>query len=156
MWNLFKRSRLSTIIKTNVIFSYPLVLPLVYPGLPREHFPAAALERPEVAPADRLQVRRSDGGPQNVPVPVEAWSVLRQREERQLPRRHTGEHPAVHLPQRGRAHQHEVNSPGFIVTDFLLLTHECSACINLGVSYANQMYIEGKLRHVSRHGNMKD
>lgn len=86
------------------ILSLPPSSCLVYPGLPPEHFPAAALERPEVAFADRLQVRRADGGPQNVPVPVEAWSVLRQREERQLPRRDTGEHPAVHLPQRGRAH----------------------------------------------------
>lgn len=73
-------------------------------GLQGEHLLAPAVERPTTPSAHRLQERGADGGPQHVPVSVEARPLLRQWEECQLPRRHPGQHSAVHLPQWRRAH----------------------------------------------------
>lgn len=86
-----------------------LILCLLYPtGLQSQHLPAAALERPAAEAAAGLQVRLAHRRSQDVQVSVEARLVLRQREERQLPRRHPGEHTPLHFPQWRRPHQYEV------------------------------------------------
>lgn len=72
-------------------------------GLQSQHLPAAALERPQAEASTRFQVRFSDCWPQNVQMSVETWPVLRQREERQLPWRHPGEHPPVYIPEWRRS-----------------------------------------------------
>lgn len=68
------------------------------------------MERPQAEAADGLQVRFSHRRSEDVQVSVETRPVLRQREERQLSRRHAGEHSPLHFPQWRRPHQHEVRT----------------------------------------------
>lgn len=77
-------------------------------GLPSEHLPEAAVERP-AAGLQRVPRRLARPRPLHVGLHLEARLVLRQREGGQLPRGHHRQQAAANLQKRQRALQHTVS-----------------------------------------------
>lgn len=84
------------------------VLSVSSSGLPGEHLPEAAVERPP-AGLQRVPRRLAGPGPLYAGLHLEARFVFRQRKGGQLPRGDHRQQAAAHLQKRQRAVQHTVS-----------------------------------------------
>lgn len=82
------------------------------------------MEWPSLTTSYWLQEWGADCWPQHVPVFVETRPFLCQWEKCKLPRRHTGQHPALHLQEWRCLDQYEVRTPVPHLCHPISRTHE--------------------------------